>query len=433
MDDGALHVMPKGSPEMKMRRRVSAVVVGALVALLGPGVVGASTAGTSELPGPPLRQYDATVTGFQCPAEFIGAGKAVVLLVPGAGETPDDAWDNTLEYHLSQRGRVTCSLWLPEQGWVDVQRSVEYVVTAVRMIRSLTGRKVDVVGHGEGAFLATYALRYWPDLARKVDDVIGYAGTYDYGSEASAQRCAWTCPTVVRQLAHGSSLLRAVADHPLPGGPSYTAFSTQSDRVVTPQPRAGRLIVPGARNYVLQDLCPTSSAGHDAMGVQESLFGLMLDALGHAGPAERARAGSLGCGLLRAPSDSSVTVVPGWLDTSTSPSSTEPSLRCYVDPACAKPRLQPSLRARAERLTPTTYRAHGRLFLPPGATRQCAGEIVVRLLSNGRTVARRTTRLRQDCSFGVISAVPATGSLVLVTRFLGNIELRPAESPARTV
>jgi triacylglycerol lipase len=42
----------------------------------------------------------------------------------------------------------------------NAQVSVEYVVWAIRHVAQVSGRKVSIIGHSQGAFLPSYALRF---------------------------------------------------------------------------------------------------------------------------------------------------------------------------------------------------------------------------------------------------------------------------------
>lgn len=179
----------------------------------------------------------------------------------------------------------------------DLQTNVEYVVHAIRKAHRLSGRRIAIIGHSQGAFLPSYALRVWPDLAGKVEDFISYAGAITHGTDQAHLICALPCPAAFHQFRPGSNLLTALAARPLPEGPSYTGFATSYDEVVTPQPKASTVVGPGARDYLLQDLCPTDLAEHLTIIAERPFFQLAFDVLRRPGPARLARIDELRCGF----------------------------------------------------------------------------------------------------------------------------------------
>jgi hypothetical protein len=157
-------------------------------------------------------------------------------------------------------------------------------VHAVREVSRRAGRRVSLVGHSQGALLATYAPQFWPDLPAKVDDVVGLAGPYQ-GTQRANESCAdGTCPATSWQFRAGSNLNRAFQSGPRPAGPSFTSVATAFDELVTPAPAAARL--DGARNVVVQDLCPGRPVEHFAIVGDAVAYALALDAITHPGPAD---------------------------------------------------------------------------------------------------------------------------------------------------
>jgi hypothetical protein len=136
-------------------------------------------------------------------------------------------------------------------------------------------------------------LRIWPDVARRVDDVVGLAGVYLNGSQAIAALCAAACPPGAWQLSAGSRLNRALARRPLYRGPDLTTLGTDFDELVTPQPSAGYL--QGATNLQEQRLCPGRVVDHASILLDSLAFAVVLDALHHRGPAAPRRIGTAPC------------------------------------------------------------------------------------------------------------------------------------------
>lgn len=241
--------------------------------------------------GPALTEPPAALdAALRCAGDLAGAPGAPVLLVHGTGVNADQNWSWGYERDLLRRGHGVCKVDLPEQGLVDTQRSVEYVVHGAReAVRRSGGRRVSLIGHSQGAALAVFALRVWTDLAPHVDDVVGIAGAYDNGSEAIGADCADGCPPPFHQFSPGSRLVSALRTHPLPAGPSFSAIATLHDDVVTPQPRANEL--PGGTSVQIQDVCPGRRhvQDHIFMAGDAVMHALVLDALTHPGAVDRTR------------------------------------------------------------------------------------------------------------------------------------------------
>jgi triacylglycerol lipase len=269
---------------------VAAVLTSALV-LIGPTA-------SADPAGPPLQTSKKQLrAALDCTRNIDRTGrKPAVLLVHGTATTTEETWSWNLQPRLEKRGYAVCHVDIPERSWTDMQDNVEYVVHAIRASYRRSDAKIAVVGHSQGAFLPTYALRVWPDLASKVKDFIGFAGTYTYGTDSLKGPCSAACPPAGHQFVPGSNLLTQIAGRRLPDGPSYTAFSTNQDELVTPQPTASRLRAQGVRNYVLQDLCPTDVADHIAILAERPFFQLTFDALAHRGPGRIGRVKSPVCG-----------------------------------------------------------------------------------------------------------------------------------------
>lgn len=285
------------------RWRQSLVASFALACLLGPVIGGFDdpvAASSSTQPGPPLRTPIAAMArALRCPETLATSHKTPILLLPGTAATPSEDFSWSIEPPLQSLGYPVCTLTFPNRSMGDMQISVEYVVWAIRHMSSLHHGKIAIIGHSQGATQATYALRFWSDLAGDVSDVIGYDGAYTMGTPVASAICVLhICDPAYWQLEPGSNLMRAMAGKPLPVGPAYTAYSTLTDEVVLPQPAASTLHAPGAANYILQHICPTDLAEHVLVIDEEPLFELTLDALTHPGPARLSRIQNLRCGLM---------------------------------------------------------------------------------------------------------------------------------------
>ncbi|WP_183095101.1 esterase/lipase family protein [Nocardioides stalactiti] len=280
---------------MRRRFRSPAVLAVAVLALVGGGLLSPVRGATPA--GPVLRADRAELeAAMECTSDIRSAPKRAVLLVHGTGAVPDENFAWNFYDKLARRGHPYCTVVIPDRGMGDLQHNVEFVVHAIRRTYRLSGREIAVIGHSQGAFLPSYALRIWPDLAGKVEDFISYAGAFTYGTDQASLLCALPCAEAFQQFTPGSDLLEALARRPLPRGVSYTAFATRYDEIVTPQPKASRIVARGARNYLLQDLCPLDLAEHLTIIAETPFFQLTFDALRHPGPGRSARV-DLRCGF----------------------------------------------------------------------------------------------------------------------------------------
>lgn len=401
-------------------------------------------------PGPPLRTPEAALEGaVRCVGpDLRGAARRPVLLVHG---TFVDAsfWDPTYARALPAAGHPTCTVDVPDGELGDVQRSVEYVVAAIREVNDRAGRPIAVIGHSQGAFLPTLALRLWPDLARRVEDFVGLAGVYGNGTQAAELACGVACAASAHQLAPGSRLLTAYARRPLYDGPSYSTIATDFDELVVPQPSAGTL--EGVRRIAVQDLCPGRPVEHGGIIADAVAYALVRDALDHEGPANAARVGPAGCarpfvpgtdlGGLTVQLAKILPVFPG-LVTRPAP---DPPLICALDPACAKPRLRPIVHAattpRRDPRRPYVLSTAGTVEQPPNAQEPCGGRVTVEVERGQRRLSRRSVAVGRDCTFSSRTTIGrsaraarrARGRLRVTARFGGTPELSPTGARAQRV
>ncbi|WP_162602498.1 esterase/lipase family protein [Nocardioides daejeonensis] len=285
--------------------------------------------------GPRLRTSKAVLNhAIACTSNVGKVRKRTVLLVHGTGAVPDDNFTWNYYAALKKRGNPYCTVRIPKRGMGDLQHNVEFVVHAIRAVHRRAGRKIAIIGHSQGATLPAYALRIWPDTAKRVADFISYAGAFDLGTSMANVLCVLPCAEAFKQYTPGSNFLTALAKHPLPPGPSYTAFATRYDEIVTPQPAASHLQAPGARNYLLQDLCPADVAEHLLIIAEKPFFQLAFDALDHRGPGKLSRIGKVTCGLDKQVANA-LPALPGFgtgILTSypSTLTATEPPLRAYL-------------------------------------------------------------------------------------------------------
>jgi triacylglycerol lipase len=279
-------------PSMGLRKRYRRAMLGAAVALLGLAL---SPAGAlAAVSGPALTEPSAALEhALDCHGDVRGADQPTVILVHGTGSSPEESFSWGYAHVLPKLGFPVCTVRLPGHAVGDFQRSMQYVVYAIRETARRSGRTVSLIGHSQGAALAVYAPYFWPDLPAKIEDVIGLAGPYR-GSKAADAGCAGGgCPAFAWQVRTGSRLSAALAAKPQPAGPSFTAIATSFDQLVTPAPQAA--LLPGASNVLIQDLCPARAVDHFLLVADAVAFAVAVDALTHEGPADRSRVSPATC------------------------------------------------------------------------------------------------------------------------------------------
>ena len=142
-----------------------------------------------------------------------------MILVHGTGSTPEESFGFGYVTALPKRGIPACTVRLPGRALVDQQRSIQYVVYAVREVARRSGRKVSLVGHSQGATLVTYATYLWPDLPAKVEEY-RLAGPYQ-GTTTADDSCADArCPVFAWQFRRASNINAAFHAARQPTGPS---------------------------------------------------------------------------------------------------------------------------------------------------------------------------------------------------------------------
>lgn len=152
-------------------------------------------------------------------------------------------------------------------------------------------RKVAVIGISQGGLLPRFALSYWPDLRRKVSDLLAVAAPQhgapprlQLGEIVVSEGCseATPCKPAVWQQERGSKLLDVLNGRPdeTPGRVSYTTVRSLTDETVRPtsgkRPTAA---LEGARNILIQDVCPGRETTHVGSLVDSVTFAALFDAV----------------------------------------------------------------------------------------------------------------------------------------------------------
>ena len=252
-------------------------------------LVGVSSATAS---GPGLREpRPALEAGLVCPVDPTDAERTPLMFVTGTGASGDLAWLLVGDAFIAL-GHPVCYVNVPDDTTADIQRSVEYLVDGIRREYALAGRRVAVLGISQGGLLPRFALTFWPDLRRKVSDVVAVAGT-QHGTTVGRCEEGESCAPANWQQQAGSKLLRAINSQPdeTPGRTSYTTVRSLTDETVQPTegPRPSSALE-GARNIAIQDVCPGRETAHIAAIADSVTWAAFLDAIAHPGREKRGAA-----------------------------------------------------------------------------------------------------------------------------------------------
>lgn len=245
--------------------------------------------------GPALTTPAATLdAALSCSSDLATSAKAPILLVPGTVMTAPVAYGWGYQKVLLEQGYPVCMVALPGGGIQDMQTTVEYVVHAVRSMSNASGKEISVLGHSQGGLLPAWAVRFWPDLASRIDDVVSLDAPYG-GTRLADYACGVIdCPALAWQVTRGSDWSRTLRRFPIPAGISYTSIGSSNTDLVFPSPDA--TLLPGATNVALQQVCPGRFVGHLDILSDAAAHALAMDALTHAGTASVSRVGTAVCG-----------------------------------------------------------------------------------------------------------------------------------------
>jgi triacylglycerol esterase/lipase EstA (alpha/beta hydrolase family) len=252
-----------------------------------------------QVPGAKLR------AALRCTASVSTDAREPVLLVPGTTLTPEVNFSWNYERALDALALPYCTIELPNQAMSDIQIAGEYVVYALRKMSRFEGRsrarKVQIIGFSQGGMVPRWALRFWPDTRKLVDDDVGLDAS-NHGTLTAQGACLEGCAPAVWQQRNDSAFIAALnsGQETFPGI-SYTEIYSQDDEIVVPnldEQGSSSVHSGGAAiaNIAVQQVCPGHVADHLAMGSYDPVgYALALDAITHSGPAEAARINSAVC------------------------------------------------------------------------------------------------------------------------------------------
>lgn len=220
----------------------------------------------------------------------VGADHAPILLVHGTFTWGEEQFGWSWLPELDALGRDWCVVTYPDRGFGDMQVSAEYVAHAVLAIHDVTGDRVDMAGHSQGALMPRWALKYWPSVNTVVDDFVMLAGPNHGTAVAGSGGFSMQMPEAFWQMRQGSAFVTTLnAGDESPGDVSYTSIYTAEDELVQPSygPDATAPLAADVNvaNLLIQDACPGRVVDHLTIGTTDrAAFLLTLAAFDQDGP-----------------------------------------------------------------------------------------------------------------------------------------------------
>ncbi|KAG6244422.1 hypothetical protein E4U24_005150 [Claviceps purpurea] len=181
-------------------------------------------------------------------------------------------------------------------GLDHINASAPVIGAFIKQVAQRTGSKrVDLVGHSEGALQALYVPKFVPGVAPLVDHIVSVAPA-THGTSLSG---LWTLVRLLGRrvedqiedvlkkfgcracvdLVVGSALLEHLAEGPIvQPNTTVTVIASRKDVFVTP-PESAFVREKGVRNLFVQDVCPTDRVGHFGMAVAPNVWRLVRNAL----------------------------------------------------------------------------------------------------------------------------------------------------------
>lgn len=242
----------------------------------GAGNVNDSASGSRRLCE--VEGFDAQ--GFVCPETF-RKEKPPVLLVHGMIVNAAEHWSWNWEHELRSLGYDVCTYTSPRRNLADMQDDAKRIVAAVQYMYNVGGhKKVDIVAQSTGGLVARWAVKYWPSIDAKIDNIV-LLGTQNHGTELATSICGsvfqGNCPPSAWQIMPGSEFLKTLnTPEETPGDVHYTVIYSDSDEVAIPK---NTPLLQGAATFHVQTLCPGRYVGHLTMEVDAVVWNVGLTAL----------------------------------------------------------------------------------------------------------------------------------------------------------
>src|ERR1700730_15272589 len=197
------------------RLRILAIVACAL----GFAILGIASANASYAPinrrGPALEVPQAQLrAALRCTPSVSADPREAILLVPGTTLTPELNFSWNYARALNALALPYCTIELPNKVMSDIQVAGEYVVYALRKRSQFQGhraaRKVQVIGYSQGGMVPRWALRFWPDTRKLIDDDVGLDAS-NHGTITAEGSCALNgCAPAVWQQRNTSAFMAAL-------------------------------------------------------------------------------------------------------------------------------------------------------------------------------------------------------------------------------
>jgi triacylglycerol esterase/lipase EstA (alpha/beta hydrolase family) len=243
------------------RRRL---LFGALAIIVVAALVGVALA--------VVRQGDSTKTHSGVAQDKPGP----VLLVPGYGGSTGGL--DQLATRLRAAGRQATVVHLPGDGTGDLNAQADVLDVAAQAALAAGAPSVDVVGYSAGGVVARLWARDHGGAARARRIVT--LGSPQHGTDLAAVAgllAPESCPRACKQLVPDSALLAGLnSGDETPAGPRWVSIWSSQDQVVTP-PSSAHLT--GARNVVVQDICPGRAVNHGQLPADAVVGNLVVRAL----------------------------------------------------------------------------------------------------------------------------------------------------------
>ena len=188
------------------------------------------------------------------------AARGVVLLVPGTGSTPDESFSWGYQRALAADGFADVHRRAAGDRLGQLHHGGKRVRGAIHATYGLAGRRIEVIGHSQGAALPVWAVKFWKGSAKRVRDVVGLAGPFNGTQFANnlctGGECAPLASAAAPRSDHGRGSPQCAAAEARLG--DLDLQPVRRDRLA----RGERQPAPGAANFLLQDICAHDPSEH---------------------------------------------------------------------------------------------------------------------------------------------------------------------------
>jgi triacylglycerol lipase len=202
-----------------------------------------------------------------------------VILVHGLFATMTDNWQ-TMSPLLADNGYCVFALTYGEEpgetsvgGLEPMEQSAAVLGAFVNKVLAAThAKKVDIVGHSEGATMPDYYVKFLGGAA-KVERYVGISsvlkGTtmdglstfYDEDPSAAGELTSGSCQSCDEFLVGSPFIKKLDAGGPTVRSVTYTLIATEHDELVVPYTN-GLVTAPNVTDIVVQNQCPLDASDH---------------------------------------------------------------------------------------------------------------------------------------------------------------------------